>query len=177
MQQLTRLPNTTVYIEAGASDWEPARRMARKLRRAGVGMARGFMLNATHTDWTLANVRYGRQLSRLVGGKHFIINTAQNGRGPVHYREGRRRIHVWCNPGLRGLGPPPSTSTSHRKVDAYLWVNRPGFVQSCSHGKIEWNLSKALTLTRFATSWEAPPKGTRHGHRKRYPNSAFNIPR
>jgi endoglucanase len=177
VRQLTRLPNTTLYVEAGASDWEPPWRMARKLRKAGVGMARGFMLNATHTDWTRSNVRYGRRLSRLVGGKHFIVNTAQNGRGPVHYRDDRRRIVVWCGPGLRGLGPPPSTDTSHPKADAYLWLNRPGYAQSCWHGKVEWHVPKALTLARFATDWEAAPKGTRHGHRKRYPPRAFNIPR
>lgn len=177
VRQLTQLPSVTLYIEAGASDWEPAHRMARKLRKAGVGMARGFMLNATHGDWTRANVRYGRKLSRLVGGKHFIVNTAQNGRGPVHYRDGRRRVVVWCNPGLRGLGPPPTTDTSHPKADAYLWINRPGYAQSCSHGTVAWNLPKALMLGRYATSWEAAPKGTRHGHRKRYPRAAFNIPR
>lgn len=175
--QLAKLPNTTVYIEAGASDWEPAHRMARKLRRVGIGMVRGFMLNATHTDWTRANVRYGAKLSRLVGGKHFIVNTAQNGRGPVHYKDGLRRVNVWCNPGLRGLGPPPTTDTSHPKADAYLWLNRPGYAQACYHGKVEWFLPKALELARFATGWERPPKGARHGHRKRYPPRAFNIPR
>jgi endoglucanase len=174
---LTGLPNATVYIEAGASDWEPARKMARKLRRVGIGRARGFMLNATHGDWTRANVRYGLRLSRLVGGKHFVINTAQNGRGPVHYRNGNRRVVVWCNPGLRGLGPPPTTDTAHPKVDAYLWINRPGYAQGCSHGQVEWHLPKALTLARFATRWLAPPQGTRYGHRQRYPLRAFNVPR
>lgn len=177
VRRLTALPHTTLYIEAGASDWEPARRMARKLRRVGVRMARGFMLNATHNDWTANNIRYGLDLSRRVGGKHFVINTADNGRGPVHYRKGRRRVVVWCNPGLRGLGRPPSADTAHPRVDAYLWINRPGYVQSCSHGKIEWNLRKALELARFQTRWLRPPKGTRHGHFKRYPRRAFNIPR
>jgi len=177
VRRLTSLPNATLYIEAGASDWEPARSMARKLRRVGVGMARGFMLNATHNDWTANNIRYGLDLSRGVGGKHFVINTADNGRGPVHYREGRRRVVLWCNPGLRGLGRPPSADTAHPRVDAYLWINRPGYVQSCSHGKIEWNLRKALELARLQTDWLAPPKGTRHGHFKRYPRRALNIPR
>ena len=59
--------------------------MARKLRRVGVAKVRGFMLNATHYDWTRNNIRYGLKLSRLVGGKHFIINTAENGRGPIHH--------------------------------------------------------------------------------------------
>ena len=78
---LSRLPNATVYLEAGASDWEPARRTAKQLRAVGIARVRGFMLNATHQDWTSANIRHGLAISRLTGGKHFIINTAENGRG------------------------------------------------------------------------------------------------
>ena len=136
------------------------------------------MLNATHYDWTRANIRHGLEISRRLGGKHFVINTTQNGRGPVHYRVANgRRINIWCSPGLRGLGPRPTTDTSHPKVDAYLWINRPGYGQSCAGRKIEWFLPRALSVARFATRWESPPRGTRLGHRKRYPLSAFGIPR
>jgi endoglucanase len=170
----SRLPNAIVYLEAGASDWEPARRTARQLRAIGIGRVRGFMLNATHQDWTRANIRHGLAISRRVGGKPFVINTAENGRGPVHYRRSNgRRITVWCNPGLRGLGPPPTTNTSHPKVDAYLWINRPGYAQGCQGQRIAWYAPRALTYARFATNWEAPPRGTRYGHRKRYPFSLF----
>jgi endoglucanase len=113
---LSRLPNVTLYIEAGASDWENAKRTAKQLRIVGVGKARGFMLNVTHYDWTANNIKHGLEISRLTGGKHFIINTAENGRGGVHYKKWIsrsrhiwRRITVWCNPGLRGLGPNPTT--------------------------------------------------------------------
>jgi endoglucanase len=174
---LSRLPNATIYVEAGASDWEAPFRTARKLRAIGISKVRGFMLNVTHYDWTAANIRHGVKLSRLVGGKHFVINTSQNGRGPVHYKAANgRRINIWCNPGLRGLGPPPTTDTSHPLVDAYLWINRPGYAQSCQGRKIDWFLPRALTLGRFATTWESPPKGTRLGHLKRFPASAFGIP-
>src|SRR5687767_9501322 len=47
---LSQLPNATIYIEATASDWEPARRVAKLLRAVGVAKVRGFMLNATHYD-------------------------------------------------------------------------------------------------------------------------------
>ena len=170
---LSKLPNATIYIEAAASDWTPAGQIASLLRQVGVAKVRGFMLNATHYDWTSANIRFGLDVSRRIGGKHFVINTAENGRGPVHYRRGHRRINVWCDPGLRGLGPPPTTNTSNAKVDAYLWINRPGFQQSCAGHKIAWNLPRALTYARFATTWESPPRGTRLGHRKRYPLRAF----
>ena len=174
---LARLPQATVYLEAGASDWEPARRTAAQLRAIGIGKVRGFMLNATHSDWTAANIRHGLRISRLTGGKHFVINTAENGRGPIHYRKPNgRRITVWCNPGLRGLGPPPTTDTSHSKVDAYLWINRPGYAQGCQGRPIGWFLPRALTYARFATSWERPPPGTRHGHKKRYPPRALGLP-
>jgi endoglucanase len=165
---LSQNPNATIYIEAGASDWEGASRMAKKLRRVGISKVRGFMLNATHYDWTRANVAYGLKLSKLVGGKHFIINTAENGRGPIHQRlPNGRRLTVWCNPPNRGLGPAPTTNTSNARVDAYLWVNRPGYAQSCQHRPIAWYLPRALSYAKFATSWEAPPPGTKNGFKVR----------
>jgi endoglucanase len=174
---LSKLPNATIYIEAGASDWEPAGRVAKKLRAMGIGKVRGFMLNATHYDWTRSNIRYGLQISRMTGGKHFVINTAENGRGPVHRRlsNGRRQV-IWCNPGFRGMGPPPTTDTSHPKVDAYLWINRPGYAQSCSGHKIEWFLPRALSYARWATTWEAPPPGLRYGHRMHLTPKQLRIP-
>jgi endoglucanase len=174
---LSRLPNATVYLEAGASDWEPASRTANQLRAIGIARVRGFMLNATHADWTRANIQHGLQISRLTGGKHFVINTAENGRGPVHYFRNRRRITVWCNPGLRGLGPPPTTDTSHPMVDAYLWINRPGYAQICQGRPIAFFAPRALSYARYATNWEKAPPGTRYGHHKRYPLKAFGIPR
>ena len=63
------------------------------------------------------------------------------------------------------------------KVDAYLWINRPGFAQSCQGRPIAWYMPRALTLARYATDWERPPPGTRFGHRKPRPPSAYGIPR
>jgi endoglucanase len=176
---LSQLPNATIYLEAGASDWEPAERVAKKLRIIGVHQVRGFMLNVTHHDWTSANISYGLEISRLVGDKPFVVNTAHNGRGPLHYRRwinrsrGKwRRINVWCHPGLRGLGPPPTTLTAHPKVDAYLYINRPGYSGgSCNGGPMPvgtWWPERALMYARLATDWESPPPGTRYGHFERY---------
>jgi endoglucanase len=177
VNQLSKLPGATIYLEGGASDWEAPFRTARKLRKVGIDKVRGFMLNVTHYDWTAANIRHGLELSRLLGGKHFVVNTSQNGRGPVHFKASNgRRINIWCNPGLRGLGPPPTTETSHPMVDAYLWINRPGYAQICQGRKIDWYLPRALTLARFATDWQSPPNGTRFGHFKRYPPSVFGVP-
>jgi endoglucanase len=179
VEVFSQLPNATVYLEAGASDWEPAKRTAAQLRAIGVGMVRGFMLNVTHHDWTRANVQHGLEISRLVGGKHFIINTSYNGRGPLHYKKWInrskhmwRRINVWCHPGLRGLGPAPTTATSHEKVDAYMFINRPGYsAGACNGGPLPigtWWPDRALMYAEYQTDWETAPRGTRHGHFKRY---------
>jgi endoglucanase len=174
---LSKNPNATIYLEGGASDWEPARRTARLLRIIGIRKVRGFMLNVTHYDWTANNIRYGLKVSAMTGGKPFVISTAYNGRGPVHYRRYSgphrwRRINVWCNPLKRGLGPPPTTATAHRKVDAYLWIGRPGYsAGSCNGGPLpvgSWWPRRALMFSAYATTWLRPPAGTRFGHYKRY---------
>jgi endoglucanase len=174
---MSKLPNATIYLEGGASDWERAARTARQLRIIGISKVRGFMLNVTHYDWTRSNIRHGLEMSRLTGGKHFIVSTAFNGRGPVHYRKrvsGRtRRINVWCHPLKRGLGAPPTTATSRPdKVDAYMWIGRPGYSGgSCNGGLLpvgSWWPKRALMFAKYATSWEGPPHGTRFGLFRHY---------
>src|SRR5215211_385283 len=170
---MSKLPGATVYLEAGASDWESARRTAWQLRSIGIRRVRGFMLNVTHYDWTSNNIRHGMKISRLTGGKHFIVSTAFNGRGPVHYRKysGPHRwrvINVWCHPLLRGLGPAPTTATGHSKVDGYMWIGRPGYSGgSCNGGPLPvgsfWP-ERAMMFGKYATSWVHPPAGTRNGH-------------
>jgi endoglucanase len=182
---LSRLPNATVYLEGGASDWEPAARTAKLLRYIGIRKVRGFMLNVTHYEWTRSNVRYGLEVSRRTGGKAFVISTAFNGRGPVHYKRKRRgasrRINVWCHPLRRGLGSMPTTETSHPKVDAYLWIGRPGYSGgSCNGGPLpvgSWWPARALMFARYATQWESPPPRTRFGHYRRYTLRQLGGPR
>ncbi len=170
----SKLPNATIYIEATASDWVPAARVARALRRIGVSKVRGFMLNTTHYDWTSRNIRYGLDVSRRINGKPFVISTHFNGRGPVHYRKrrGRRnlRINVHCHPRHRGIGMPPSAQTAHPKVDAYFWVGRPGYSGgSCNGGPMPvgtWWPARALALARNGTKQLGPLPGTRFGWRR-----------
>jgi endoglucanase len=154
VEQLSRLPNATVYLDAGASDWEPVARTVRKLRAIGVSRVRGFMLNATHMDWTANAIRYGRAISRRIGGKHFIVNTSDNGNGPLHRHVGGRRITIWCNPPNSALGTPATTSTADPLADAYFWVNRPGTSHgSCNGGPLpvgSWWEARALARARRA---------------------------
>ncbi len=176
---LSKLPNATIYLEGGASDWEPASRTAWQLRSIGIAKVRGFMLNVTHYDWTADNIKHGLEVSRLTGGKPFIVNTAFNGRGPVHYkrwidrsRHLWRRVNVWCHPLKRGLGLPPTTLTADPKVDAYMWIGRPGYSGgSCNGGPLpvgSWWPERALMFARYQTTWLRPPHGTKYGFAKRY---------
>ena len=178
VKALSRLPRATVYLEAGASDWEPARRTAAQLRAIGIGRVRGFMLNATHSG--LDRGQHQARPQDLAPCRRQALRDQHRREraraGPLPRANGRR-ITVWCNPGLRGLGPPPTTDTSHPRVDAYLWINRPGYAQSCEGRRIGWFLPRALSYARLATGWERPPAGTRRGHKRRYPPRAFGIPR
>ena len=172
---LSQLPNATIYIEAGASDWESPARTAKLLRQVGVAKVRGFMLNVTHYDWTGNNIKHGAAVSRLVGGKHFIISTSFNGRGPVHYKRWInrrkhlwRRVTVWCHPLKRGLGIAPTTQTHHPLADGYFYIGRPGFSGgSCNGGPLpigSWYGDRAVMFGQYATNWLRPPAGTKFGH-------------
>ncbi len=147
---VSKLPNATVYIEATASDWQGVPTVTRKLRALGVRKVRGFMLNATHQDTSPNNIRYGLALSKRLGGKHFIINTSHNGNGNF-----KRRGKVYtCNPPNVTAGARPTTETAHPKVDAYMWVERPGYSNgACNGGPARvgafW-LERALQMVRGA---------------------------
>jgi len=120
-------PRLVIYLDAGAGDAVQAPRVARLLERAGIAQIQGFFLNSTHFDWTSAEIRFGDEVSRLTGGKHFVVNTGENGRGPLVPRD---RVHqgneVLCNPPGRGLGPRPTTNTGYPNVDAFAWTSNPG---------------------------------------------------
>jgi endoglucanase len=127
-QILSQVPHLVVYEDAGAADGpQSAPYMASLLRRAGVSLIQGFFLNSTHFDWTLHEIQYGDAISRLIGGKHFVVNTAENGRGPLHPKD---RVHhgneVICDPAGRGLGPVPTFNTGYPNVDAFAWIANPG---------------------------------------------------
>ncbi len=124
VRTLSARPRTSVYIDAGNPGWiRPSSRLVGPLRQAGVGAAAGFALNVSNFYRTRAAIRYGRALSRRLGGAHFVIDTSRNGNGtPGDDVAGSN----WCNPPGRALGHDPTTSTGQQRVDAYLWVKAPG---------------------------------------------------
>jgi len=120
-------PHLVIYLDAGAADALSARQAARYLRASGVAEIQGFFLNATHFDWTKHEIRYGEQISALTGGKHFVVNTGENGRGPLRPRDiVHAGLEVLCNPPGRGLGPLPTPDTGYRNVDMFAWTSNPG---------------------------------------------------
>ena len=125
-------PHTVVYLDGGAADAAPAGKQARYLRGAGVAQSQGFFLNSTHFDWTTSELHYGQRISALLGGSHFVINTGENGRGPLRPRNlVRDGNEVLCNPPGRGLGPLSllnrvAQPTGYAGDDGLLWFSNPG---------------------------------------------------
>lgn len=135
-----------VYVDAGNANWLQPGEMANRLRSAGIEVADGFALNVSNFHATSVNVAYGDRLSRLVGGKHYVIDTSRNGRGATVERE-------WCNARNQALGRAPTTETGLPLVDAYLWVKTPGQSDgNCNGGPRagNWWPEYAMELSRNA---------------------------
>ena len=113
-----------------------AERTAKQLRYIGIAKVRGFMLNVTHDDWTAANIKHG--LDDLApGGRQALhrqhlrqrpragaLPALDQPQGPEVWR----RVNVWCH----AAEARPRPGADHRDaapdlVDAYLYVNRPGY--------------------------------------------------
>jgi len=135
-----------VYLDAGHAGWINAADMTERLKKAGVEKADGFALNVSNFVTTADNTRYGEEVSKNLGGKHFIIDTSRNGNGPTS-------DYQWCNPSGRALGNKPTTSTGNPLVDAYLWLKVPGESDgNCNGGPSagSWWAEYALGLAKLA---------------------------
>ena len=69
-------------------------------------------------------MEYGKKISALIGGKHFIIDTSRNGAGPLENPGNAEES--WCNPPGRKIGHLPTTETGEPLCDGFLWLKRPG---------------------------------------------------
>jgi endoglucanase len=152
---LSNDPHLVVYLDAGAADAVPAKRIAHLLEQAGISQIQGFFLNSTHFDWTSKEIKFGEEISRLTGGKHFVINTAENGQGPLVPKDrAKNGNEVLCNPAGRGLGPKPTTDTGYKNVDAFAWIANPGVSGGvCGPGQPHgghFSVALALGLVRHA---------------------------
>lgn len=113
------LPKAAVYVDAGNARWMAADEMVRRLKMVNIAESDGFALNISNFLTTQESIAYGEQISKGVGGKHFLIDTSRNGLGPAPDL-------AWCNPAGRAVGTAPTVNTGNQLVDALLWVKRPG---------------------------------------------------
>ena len=121
------LPRLVVYTEAGYSDGTDAGWAAKILNAIDIANIRGFYTNDTHNAWTINEVNWAEGISKATGGAHFIVNTAQNGQGPlVPPNRVKYGNEVTCNPVGRGIGPRVTTQTGVAGADAFLWTFVPG---------------------------------------------------
>jgi endoglucanase len=169
------LPHTSVYIDAGATDWpsdDPVK-AANILTPASIGAVRGFALNSTHYVSTSSEIAFGTKIVQELArrgypGKHFVINTAQNG-APFRWSEKRTSNFdnsPVCTASMTTrcvtLGIPPTTDVTNARwglsatnksraaahVDAFMWFGRPWlYMQADPYVK-----SRALALAR-TTPW------------------------
>lgn len=170
-RKFAALPNTSVYIDGGASDWpkdDPAK-AARFLIPAGVKYARGFALNSTHYATTANEVAFGTRVvaelaRRGAPGKHFVVNTSSNGRGfefglargshpdnakVCATKKETRCVTLGIPPTLDVTNPRWGLSSTNRAraakhVDAFLWFGRPWLFMQAD----PFVLSRALALAR-----------------------------
>ena len=117
--RVLKAKGAAVYIDAGHAKWVNPADMANRLNRAGIAEADGFSLNISNFLGTSVNVAYGMEVSKRVGGKHFIVDTSRNGQNAT-------AAGNWCNPTGQRLGQTPTTRTGNPLVDAFLWIKAPG---------------------------------------------------
>ncbi|MBW4507341.1 MAG: glycoside hydrolase family 6 protein [Scytonematopsis contorta HA4267-MV1] len=135
----------SVYIDAGHSNWISPQEIAERLKKAGIAKADGFSTNISNFMFVNDEIKYGQTLSKLVGGKRFIIDTSRNGNGPASGKD------AWCNPYGRALGIRPTSQTGNNLVDAFFWIKRPGESDgTCNNGPQagQWWAEYALSLAR-----------------------------
>jgi len=116
VQRLAKLERTGVYIDAGHSNWQPAKTMRTRLRKAAVARADGIAVNVSNYRRNDELIAYAKQ----IGAYHYVLDTSRNGQGPFSGDQD------WCNPPGRGLGTRPTTITDTPTLDAYLWIKTPG---------------------------------------------------
>ena len=171
VRKLSALPNTSVYIDAGAADWnrDDPKKALKMLIPMGIRWARGFALNSTHYDSTERQVRYSADIARALAArgiqdKYGVINTSSNGRpfkgykyrgpnydhaspaGPSH---DKRCVTLGIPPTVDVADPKWGLNRADRRlaaryVDAYLWFGRPWLYNQAA----PFLLDRALELAR-----------------------------
>ena len=173
---LEALPRTSVYIEVGSAGWNhlDTDEAVALLRGSGIDVARGFHMNVTHYEGTPRQIAFGAEVVDALAaagypGKHFTVDTAQNGRGFTWQYNKRHHPGPFDNaPTCRTpwqwhcvtLGIPPTADVTDprwriparllpdtaRLVDGFLWSGRPWL----EHQAKPFSWPRALAVARTA---------------------------
>jgi hypothetical protein len=170
---LSALPNTTIYLDAGASDWIKPADQAALLAASGVRYVRGFAESGTHYTSVPDNIVRGREtmaeLAKLgITGKHFVIDTSDNGqpfgfgqyfqKHPNGFFPNAETCKSTTEHRCVTLGIPPTwrvadsrlhlssklTDVAERLVDGYVWYNRP-WLENATY---PFDLQRTLQMAR-----------------------------
>ncbi|WP_341923839.1 glycoside hydrolase family 6 protein [Nocardioides psychrotolerans] len=112
-----RSAGVTTYVDGGHSHWIDPVALADLMREVGVESVRGFAVNVSNYQTDEDERAFADELSGLLGGAHYVIDSGRNGRGS---------IDEWCNPPGRAFGRDPEVVDDGSGLDAFLWVKPPG---------------------------------------------------
>jgi len=171
---LSANPHTTVYIDGGTVGWLTPAHDAQLLVNNGIRYARGFALDDTDYDPTAKEDLFGAQviaaLAKLgVTGKHFIVDTDENGQSfkPDQVKDRNINDTPACGGNTQTVcqrtGIPPTANVASPRwdlgaaaskaaeeyCDGYVWSGRPWDIDAGP-----FDLQKALLL---AANGEYPP--------------------
>jgi endoglucanase len=146
-----------VYLDAGHARWRSTGEMAQRLLRAGIQYAQGFSVNVANRQTTSQSYRWGRELSDLLGGREFVIDTSRNGLGPPP--DEPDRDDEWCNPRHQALGQAPTTRTSMPGLAALLWIKLPGESDGICGGETTYLFSPTQARRLTVNSPFVPAEG------------------
>jgi endoglucanase len=143
-----------VYIDAGHARWQSTGEMAQRLLRAGIQYAQGFSVNVANRQTTRQSYRWGRELSDLLRGREFVVDTSRNGLGPPP--DDPDRDDEWCNPRRQALGPAPTTRATMPGLAALLWIKLPGESDGICGGETTYLFSPTLARRLISNSPTVP---------------------
>ena len=168
-RKFAKLPNVSTYIDAGSYDWTSVDEALEILVPAGIELTRGFALGSTHYVGTGDEIRYGAEVvaaleERGITGKHFVVNTAANGKPFYGYDydgpnfDNAETCRTKQDTSCVTLGIPPTADVTNPAwgltaeenalaaayVDGYVWVGRPWLYMQNS----PFVMSRALAVAR-----------------------------
>ncbi len=135
-------PEARVYFDAGHSAWHSPAGIADLLTQAGVlESGDGIYSNASNYNFTSDEVPFAEAVLGELGDAELgaVIDTSRNGNGPAPAGE-------WCDPADRLVGDAPTVNTGSDRVDAFVWIKRPGELDGCDGAAGSFSPDKAYEL-------------------------------